>query len=329
MADVFISYKRVERERCQRIEAKLRTLGLDVWFDAKIESGKDFDREIEQTIARAKAVIVLWSKESVKSDWVRNEARFGKNKGKLIAVRLDDCELPIEFQAVHFEELHDPLFPDDDPAWLRVLGRVAALTERPSIVSFSRALAAAAVPLEQWAKANPDDPLSARMQAHASLLGGQEPEAVAHALTKKRNNVGAIALSALLAALVAGAAGYAGGRLLTPPPPPQIVQATVAPTPSSVAAALSGRWRLSSETCQRPVEVWSRGDLLLMFDGELDNATGDRVDQILAQSIEGLENGWLVARGPDGAANRFRLNEGTLEARLGDAPFTMTFEACP
>jgi pantoate kinase len=55
MVDVFISYKREERARCERIANKLKALNLDVWFNARLPSGKCFDREIESAIKKAKA----------------------------------------------------------------------------------------------------------------------------------------------------------------------------------------------------------------------------------------------------------------------------------
>jgi len=39
VADVFVSYKRAERERVQRIVDLLKLEGLDVWFDARLEVG--------------------------------------------------------------------------------------------------------------------------------------------------------------------------------------------------------------------------------------------------------------------------------------------------
>lgn len=121
MVDVFISYKREERARCERIANKLKALSLDVWFDARLPSGKSFDREIETTINAAKAVLVLWSPASVESEWVRNEAGIGKKRNVLAAARLSPCELPLAFHATHYEDLFEPDFADDHPGWLKLL----------------------------------------------------------------------------------------------------------------------------------------------------------------------------------------------------------------
>ena len=39
MADVFISYKREKREDVVRIAEALRAIELDIWFDARLQSG--------------------------------------------------------------------------------------------------------------------------------------------------------------------------------------------------------------------------------------------------------------------------------------------------
>ena len=87
MADLFISYSRSDRPRCSEIGDALAALKVDVWFDVGIEPGHSFDREIERELGAAKAVLVLWSEASVGSDWVRNEARPGKESDRLALCR--------------------------------------------------------------------------------------------------------------------------------------------------------------------------------------------------------------------------------------------------
>jgi len=147
MVDVFISYKREERARCERIANKLKALNLDVWFDARLPSGKSFDREFESTIKKAKAVLVLWSPASVESEWVRNEAGIGKERGVLAAAQLASCELPNAFRATRYETLFEENFADDHPGWIKVLGRIGELTGRPRLPSYSKALGEGATPL--------------------------------------------------------------------------------------------------------------------------------------------------------------------------------------
>ena len=163
MVDVFISYKREERDRCEHFFRKFKALGLDVWFDVQLTAGKSFDLEIERVVKSAKAVVVLWSAASVDSEWVREEAGAGKRRDVLAAIRIADCDLPFGFGSTHFEDLHAANFADDDAAWLRVLKRVGHLTDRPGLADFSQALGRAATLLRESAERHPIDPLAGRL----------------------------------------------------------------------------------------------------------------------------------------------------------------------
>ena len=57
VADVFISYKREERQAVERLAQELRKLGLDVWFDASLNAGEAFSDEIDREARAAKAIL--------------------------------------------------------------------------------------------------------------------------------------------------------------------------------------------------------------------------------------------------------------------------------
>ena len=50
-------------------------------------------------------MVVLWSKISVSSEWVRIEAAEGKHRNILIPVRIEDVELPLAFRRRQFTDL--------------------------------------------------------------------------------------------------------------------------------------------------------------------------------------------------------------------------------
>ena len=138
MAEVFISYSRKDRDRCAAIRAKLTELGVDVWSDVGIAAGSAFDREIEKQIETAQALLVLWSQDSVESDWVRNEARTGKVRDRLIAVQLEECELPLEFHSIQAEVMPQGAEGGAHPAWLNLLSRLGDILDRPGLAEYAR-----------------------------------------------------------------------------------------------------------------------------------------------------------------------------------------------
>lgn len=98
MANIFISYAREDRERVAKLAAELERAGLTVWWDRLIEPGSEYVRDTERELAGADAVIVAWTKHSIVSHWVRDEAGYGREKGILIPVLLDAVEPPLGFR---------------------------------------------------------------------------------------------------------------------------------------------------------------------------------------------------------------------------------------
>jgi len=162
MADLFISYSRNNRDRCTAIRSALEALKVDVWSDVGIGAGSSFDREIEREIAAAKALLVLWSKDSTESDWVRNEARTGKERSSLVAVQIEECQLPLEFGSVQAELLSEGSEGTDNPVWLGVVERIGEIIGRPGLAAYARLGADGSIDdWKAWLAQYPGDPLSA------------------------------------------------------------------------------------------------------------------------------------------------------------------------
>lgn len=107
MARIFISYANNDRTRAQLLAAVLERNGWSVWWDRQIPIGRTFDEVIEEALDQAECVIVLWSKESVTSHWVKTEASEGKERNILIPVLLDDVRVPLEFRRIQTARLID------------------------------------------------------------------------------------------------------------------------------------------------------------------------------------------------------------------------------
>jgi adenylate cyclase len=105
MASVFLSYSREDAAKAKSLAQVLEKAGHEVWWDRHISSGSDFSGAIEQALKRADAVLVLWSKASIASSWVRDEAAEGRDSGRLVPVVLDDCRPPMGFRQVQSMDL--------------------------------------------------------------------------------------------------------------------------------------------------------------------------------------------------------------------------------
>ncbi len=107
MADVFISYAREDRNSAEKLAHALEAHGWSVWWDRDILPGKDFSAVISAEIAAARSVVVLWSKASVASHWVRDEAHEGLERNVLVPVLLDGSEPPMGYRAFQGVDLKD------------------------------------------------------------------------------------------------------------------------------------------------------------------------------------------------------------------------------
>src|SRR5262245_50697420 len=107
VADVFVSYASVDRERARALSEVLADRGLSVWWDRTIAPGRVFDEVIQEELNAAKCVVVLWSPASVKSNWVKTEAAEAAARGILVPVSVQDVALPIEFKRIQAANLTD------------------------------------------------------------------------------------------------------------------------------------------------------------------------------------------------------------------------------
>ena len=105
MADVFVSYARLDKERVAPLVAALEARGWSVWWDPDITPGQEFDSQIEAQLQAARAVVVVWTPTSVVSRWVRGEAREAADRSILVPVRFEGARLPMDVRAIHTIDL--------------------------------------------------------------------------------------------------------------------------------------------------------------------------------------------------------------------------------
>ncbi|WP_310469111.1 TIR domain-containing protein [Sphingomonas sp.] len=138
---VFVSYAHPDAERANVLVAALREAGVTVWWDGLIEAGAGFAESIEAALEQADAVIVLWSKHSVGSDWVRDEAARGRERKRLVPITLDGCQPPLGFRQYQTVDLSAWRGRKDAPPLPALLQRLAALAGQEAPLASTPVLA--------------------------------------------------------------------------------------------------------------------------------------------------------------------------------------------
>ncbi len=108
MIDVFVSYASQDRERVRKVVGAIEAMGCSVWWDREIGAGSAFDREIEKAIDDAHCIVVVWSANSVESEWVRTEANEGLEKGNLVPVAIESVKPPLAFRRIQTIDFASP-----------------------------------------------------------------------------------------------------------------------------------------------------------------------------------------------------------------------------
>jgi TolB-like protein len=98
LATVFLSYAREDTSRVRPIVSTLERSGHVVWWDEQVAGGDQFTKAIQNALDKADVVMVAWTRTSIESAWVRDEAACGRDSGRLVPVTLDGCPPPLGFR---------------------------------------------------------------------------------------------------------------------------------------------------------------------------------------------------------------------------------------
>ena len=132
MADVFVSYARVDEPQAERVAEALRADGYRAWRDDELPAHRAYAEVIEERLKSAKAVVVLWSAEAAKSQWVRAEADAARELGTLIQATLDGGVPPMPFNQIQCAALSDWDGDRNAPGWRKLVASVQALAGAPA-----------------------------------------------------------------------------------------------------------------------------------------------------------------------------------------------------
>src|SRR5665213_4541571 len=127
MSDIFISYARSTESQAKQVAEALRALGYKVWRDDELPAHRAYTEVIEERLRAAKAVVVIWSAEAVKSQWVRAEANVAREAGTLVQLSVDGATLPLPFNQIQCADMAGWTGDLDAPGWRKVAASVAEL----------------------------------------------------------------------------------------------------------------------------------------------------------------------------------------------------------
>lgn len=131
VTDIYISCALMDRVRSERLVRTLESLGWKVWGDWDASSRKTDPKASTGALRSARCVVVLWSADSIKSGWVRDEARAGMRRRVLVPVRIDPIEPPRGFRSVQATDLVSWDGNASAPELRELITRISAILGSP------------------------------------------------------------------------------------------------------------------------------------------------------------------------------------------------------
>ena len=133
---VFISYKREEASVAEVLYAALKDAGFNVWWDEDVQCGQAWAEKLDEAVRDAACVVVLWSEQSIASEWVRHEASQAIASGVYAPCRIELVKLDPPYDRIQATDLIDWDGDTTHAGFRDLLQRVDTLVPAP--VSLSR-----------------------------------------------------------------------------------------------------------------------------------------------------------------------------------------------
>ena len=111
MTTIFLSHSSSDHAQASEIVSLLQGHGLEIWYsDYDIKATADWEQSIRTALDRCEWFIVLLSRESVKSEWVRAEVHWAieNRPNKIVPVLVEDCDtakLHLRLATIQFIDL--------------------------------------------------------------------------------------------------------------------------------------------------------------------------------------------------------------------------------
>jgi formylglycine-generating enzyme required for sulfatase activity len=231
--DVFLSYAGEDEARARELATALGQHGLSVFWDREVPPGETWHSHIGEALAQAGCVVVAWSRHSIASDWVREEAGEGRDRKVLVPVLFEAVAPPFGFRAIQAANLVDWRPGRSSPAFdglLRAVQRIVG-GQAGSGTGVEAEVSAPPQPAPPEPAPSPKPPVRPPASSSGSRERRKEPERFPNGQS------GAWSRRTVLAALVgfAAIAGAGGAAVLWWRAPPE----PIAPEPVAEAEPLT------------------------------------------------------------------------------------------
>ena len=173
--DVFLVSASEDRDTAKLIARRLRALKFKVWFNQK-QVDETFDAKDARNATNSTSMLVLWSENAVKSDWVRAAASVGHSRpGTLVQIGLDKT---IPYEPFRTGKRHSVVgmtsrkTPDGFYKAVEALGANDGRTDLREWMGFG---AKDEDERADWLAAHPHDPLALHAKAQREKELGMKP----------------------------------------------------------------------------------------------------------------------------------------------------------
>lgn len=86
----FVSYSHADTKTVQPVVQQANSTGLNLWWDAQIPGGSEWDAVLERQIENSKGLVLFLSSTAVESKYVRREVKYADAIGKgILAIELE------------------------------------------------------------------------------------------------------------------------------------------------------------------------------------------------------------------------------------------------
>ena len=212
--DLFLSYAREDEARARELATALDQRGFSVFWDREIPPGHTWHSYMGKSLTKARCVVVAWSRHSIASQWVLEEASEGRDRKVLVPVLFEAVPPPFGFRSIQPANLTD--WRPDRPA--REFDGLLASVQRIIAEQAGSGTGAEALSTSQPA---PSEPETKARSSVTSLTPPPTRDRRAEPVTPPNRRAGAWSRLTLLAIVVAfiGLAGAGGGMLWWLPQP--------------------------------------------------------------------------------------------------------------